>query len=32
MMQETVNENAVVVRGICKRSDQPKIEIEKEMT
>jgi len=27
MMQETANENAVGVGRICKRSDQPKVEI-----
>ena len=26
MMQRTTNENAACLRGICKRSDEPKIE------
>jgi len=30
MMQGTVNENAAGIHRICKRSDQPKIEKEKE--
>ena len=31
MMQRTANENAAYKRRICKRSDQPKIEIKTEI-